>query len=109
MVNTGCELDETFTAQRFLGHMNYTATSRSHWDPTLGKWVQDYSDSVGERSRWLGGFNNGAMTLIGPQVGAREQRVIWKDIHPGGWIWEYDSSTDGTTWTPLLVVIYQRT
>ena len=49
------------------------------------------------------------MTLIGPQVGAREQRVIWKDIHPGGWIWEYDSSTDGTTWTPLLVVIYQRT
>ena len=83
-------------------------TSTSHWDPALGRWVQDYRDNVGERSRWLGGFAEGAMTLIGPQVGGRQQKIVWRNIQTDSWIWEYDSSTDGTTWAPLVVVSYQR-
>ena len=108
VINAGCEIDEKFTAARFLGHDRYSATSRSHWDLVLGKWVQDYRDSVGERSRWLGGFANGAMTLVGPQVGGRQQRVIWRDIRSDGWTWEYDSSADGQTWSALVVVSYRR-
>jgi len=108
VVKNGCEVDETFRAARFLQHTDYSATSKSHWDPTLSQWVQDYSDSVGERSRWLGGFAGGAMTLIGPQVGSRQQKVVWRNIQPDRWIWEYDSSTDGTTWAAVLVVTYQR-
>ena len=108
VATTGCEIDETFAADRFLGNSNYSATSRSTWDPALGKWVQDYRDNVGERSRWLGCFTSGAMTLIGPQVGSRQQRVIWHDIHADHWTWEYDSSTDGSHWSPQLVLTYAR-
>ena len=108
VVQNGCEIDETFTAARFLGHTDYIATSRSHWDAALTKWVQDYSDNVGERSRWLGAFANGAMTLIGPQVGSRQQRIIWRDIRVDGWNWEYDSSTDGTSWGSLVAITYTR-
>lgn len=109
VVRNGCEIDESFEAPRFLQHDNYSATSRSHWDPSLGKWVQDYSDNVGERSRWLGGYSSSAMTLIGPQVGSRQQRIVWRDIQSGGWTWEYDSSTDGSTWSAVVVIRYQRT
>ncbi|HEV2217367.1 MAG TPA: hypothetical protein VGV88_07315 [Candidatus Dormibacteraeota bacterium] len=109
VVRNGCEIDESFEAPRFLQHDNYSATSKSQWDPSLGKWVQDYSDSVGERSRWLGGFASGAMTLIGPQVGSRQQRIVWHDIESGGWTWDYDSSTDGSTWSAVVVIRYQRT
>ena len=109
VVKNACEIDETFTAARFLQHTGYSATSKSHYDPGGSKWVQDYSDSVGERSRWLGEFTGGAMTLIGPQVGSRRQKISWYDIRPDSWIWEYDSSTDGTTWSALVVVSYKRT
>lgn len=108
VTRSGCEIDETFTAARFLQHDNYSATSKSTWNASLSKWVQDYRDNVGERSRWLGGFDSGAMTLIGPQVGGRQQKVVWRDIQSDRWIWEYDSSTDGATWSSLLVVSYQR-
>lgn len=108
VARNGCEIDETFSAARFLQHDNYSATSKSTWNASLAQWVQDYSDNVGERSRWLGGFAGGAMTLIGPQVGGRQQRVVWRNIQSDRWIWEYDSSTDGTTWSSLVVVSYQR-
>ena len=108
VVSSGCEIDETFAAPRFLGHTGYSATSHSHWDPALTKWVQDYSDNFGERSRWLGGVASGAMTLIGPQVGSRQQRIIWRDIRSDGWTWEYDSSTDGSNWSAVVVVTYAR-
>lgn len=108
VIKSGCEVDETFRAARFLQHVNYSATSKSHWDSTLSAWVQDYSDSVGERSRWLGGFAAGAMTLVGPQVGSRQQKIVWRNIQPDRWIWEYDSSNDGATWAVVLVVTYQR-
>lgn len=108
VVRNGCEIDEQFGAARFLQHENYGATSKSHWDSALGKWVQDYSDSVGERSRWLGGYTSGAMTLVGPQVGSRQQRIVWRDIQSNRWIWEYDNSTDGTTWSVVIVVTYLR-
>lgn len=108
VVRSACEIDETFQAARFLGHTDYADTSRSHWDPALSKWVQDYSDNAGERSRWTGGFANGAMTLIGPPVGSRQQRIIWRDIRADGWNWEYDSSTDGATWSAQVVIAYTR-
>lgn len=108
VTRTGCEIDETFSAARFLHHENYRATSQSMYNSSLGRWVQDYRDSVGERSRWLGEFAGGAMSLVGPQVGGRQQKIVWRNIQPNSWIWEYDSSTDGTTWSPLVVVSYER-
>jgi hypothetical protein len=108
IVRSGCEIDETFAAAFFLGHTNYTATSKSHWDSSFGMWVQDYADNVGERSRWLGSFAKGQMVLVGPEVGSRQQRVIWRDIRVDGWVWEYDSSVDGASWNALAVIPYTR-
>jgi hypothetical protein len=108
VVRNGCELDETFTAAHFLHTTGYSATSKSRWDSALGKWIQDYSDNAGERSRWLGGFADGAMTLVGPQTGTRAQKVVWRNIEANSWAWDYDSSTDGTTWSPLVTIQYVR-
>ena len=93
-------------AMGLLGH------SVSLFDLTTKQWKQTWVDNQGSYLDFVGGFADGRMTLSrsfqkdGKTV---HQRMVWRDITPDAFEWDWERSLDGgKTWESQWQIHYTR-
>jgi hypothetical protein len=78
-------------------------------DSADGVWRQTWVDNTGSYLDFTGVDVDGriAFQRTGPQGGF--QRMVWLDVTPDGFRWEWQRSTDeGVSWTVLWPLDYRR-
>ena len=91
---------------------NFEGTSMSVYDARTKVWRQTWVDSQGSYMDFAGGFNEGKMTLsrsIAKDGKTIIQRMVWHDITPNAFEWNWESSDDGGgTWKVNWNIHYTR-
>ena len=99
-------IQENFSAPDLLG------MSVSVYDPERKVWCQTWVDNNGTYLDFTGGFGDGRMVLVRDAVvrgEACKQRMVWFNIEPGQFDWNWERSDDGgETWRVLWKIRYVR-
>ena len=99
-------IQENFSAPDLLG------MSVSVYDPERKVWCQTWVDNNGTYLDFTGGFEDGRMVLVRDAVvrgEACKQRMVWFNIEPGQFDWNWERSDDGgQTWRVLWKIRYVR-
>ena len=99
-------IQENFSAPDLLG------MSVSVYDPERKVWCQTWVDNNGTYLDFTGGFENGRMILARDAVvrgEACKQRMVWYNIEPDQFDWNWERSDDGgQTWRVLWKIRYGR-
>ena len=99
-------IQENFSAPDLLG------MSVSVYDPERKVWCQTWVDNNGTYLDFTGGFGDGRMVLVRDAVvrgEACKQRMVWFNIEPGQFDWNWERSDDGgQTWRVLWKIRYVR-
>ena len=86
--------------------------SFSSYDSERKVWCQTWVDNNGTYLDFTGGFENGQMILTRDAIVRGEkckQRMIWYDIQPEQFNWNWERSDDeGKTWRVLWQIHYIR-
>ncbi len=95
----GCVLTESWESVR-----GTTGRSINYYDPADGKWHQLWVDPGGTVIEISGGFENGAMTLVGRITTAdgttKPFKGVWTPLEDGSVRQRFEQSNDGgKTWT----------
>ncbi len=92
--------------------MTLRGLSISTYDVRAKQWKQTWVDNEGSYLDFTGGFAGGKMTLsrIAVKDGkAIHQRMVWSDITPDAFTWNWERSLDaGTTWEVQWQIHYTR-
>lgn len=88
-------------------------TGRSHSVPVPGRgWCQTWVDNAGSYLDFVGGWNGSQMVLerqTTREGAAIRQRMLWYDITPDAFTWDWQSSTDdGQSWQLNWRLAYRR-
>lgn len=99
----GCVLREQYVNGRYGG------TSLSFYDAGAGRWRQTWIDNQGQPLLIAGGWQDGSMTISGPEGAAPTDRVTWTPNADGSvrQLWE-KSADGGATWTAAFDGLYTR-
>ena len=99
-------IQENFSAPDLLG------MSVSVYDPERKVWCQTWVDNNGTYLDFTGRFEDGRMILVRDAVvqgEACKQRMVWYNIEPGQFDWNWERSDDGgQTWRVLWKIRYVR-
>ena len=99
-------IQENFSAPDLIG------MSISVYDPERSLWCQTWVDNNGTYLDFTGTFENEKMILIRDAVvrgEACKQRMVWYNIEPDQFDWNWERSDDsGITWRVLWKIHYQR-
>jgi len=108
----GCVIEEHFSdaGQGFVGQ------SVSMYNPALKKWQQTWVDNSNEYLDFTGNFTgsgaDGKMILSRPaKVQGKDgfQRMVFRDIKPDSFDWDWENSIDGgKTWVTMWKIHYNR-
>lgn len=102
----GCVIQEQFDGGALHG------LSVSTFDVRAGRWKQTWVDNQGGYLDFVGGFNDGKMTLTRQMERDGQtihQRMVWFNIQPDQFDWHWEHSTDGgATWDVLWAIKYRR-
>ena len=106
----GCVVEENFTT---VGGQPYHGKSHSLFDVKSGRWKQTWVDSGGEYLDFVGEFKDEKMMLWRETTGKEgktvKQRMIFSNIRPDSFEWNWESSTDaGKTWKTNWKIFYRR-
>lgn len=86
--------------------------SFSTFDIRLGKWRQVWVDNTGAYLDFVGEKKDGMMDLrrtVTRHDSTFIQRILYKDITPDGFTWQWERSDDnGETWRVLWTLLYTR-
>ena len=100
-------IQENFTAPDLHG------ISVSVYDPERKLWCQTWEDNNGTYLDFTGRFEDGKMILVRDAIvrgEACKQRMVWYEIQPDQFEWNWErSDDDGATWRTLWQIHYQRT
>jgi len=100
-------IQENFTAPDLHG------ISVSVYDPERKLWCQTWVDNNGTYLDFTGRFEDGKMILVRDAIvrgEACKQRMVWYEIQPDQFEWNWErSDDDGATWRTLWQIHYQRT
>ena len=104
----GCAILESYTQAD-----GYSGKSINFYDAALGRWRQQWVDSMGNSSEWSGGLREGAMRFDGEAHradGAKVTRNMTFTPLPDGSVRQAsDRSVDGgRTWLPGYDFVYVR-
>jgi hypothetical protein len=107
----GCATAEHFAADG--PGAPWAGASYSSWQPQLGKWRQTWVDDSGGYLAFVGGLEDGVMTLYGePRVQGDktiQMRMRFEDVTATSLHWSWERSEDGAaTWTPMMTADYRR-
>lgn len=99
-------IQENFSAPDLLG------MSVSVYDPERKVWCQTWVDNNGTYLDFTGCFEDSRMTLVRDAIvrgEACKQRMVWYNIEPGQFDWNWERSDDGgQTWRVLWKIKYSR-
>jgi hypothetical protein len=104
----------TVVVEEFDGrpHMPLEGHSVSVYDATSQQWKQTWVDNQGGYLDFVGGFAEGRMTLsrsFQKDGKTTHQRMIWYDITPDAFEWNWERSQDGgKTWEVQWQIHYAR-
>ena len=102
----GKVIQENFTAPDFSG------LSLSAYDAERRLWCQTWVDSNGTYLDFTGTFESGKMILTRDAIvrgEACKQRIVWYEIQPDQFLWNWERSDDsGLTWRTLWHIRYTR-
>jgi hypothetical protein len=101
----GCVIEEHFEdkAGDFMGQ------SASVYDPAQHQWRQTWVDDSAGYLVLRGNFENGRMVLQTPVEKNATKRMVFHDIKPDSFDWDWESSTDaGKTWVTMWKIHYAR-
>ncbi len=102
----GCVILETFEGAPLKGR------SFSTFDRATQKWKQTWVDNTASYLDFTGGFADGRMTFVREaEINGKKflQRMVWFDIHPDNFQWNWERSDDGgKTWRVLWHIDYKR-
>ena len=107
-------LGECVIFEEFDGRPGNTLVGKSLsvFDPRSGKWKQTWVDNSGGYLDFSGEFKDNKMTLsreIQTHDGKRIQRMVWYNISPVEFDWNWEiSNDDGTTWWVVWQIYYTR-
>ena len=106
----GCVIHENFSSPTD----NFSGRSYSEYNTVKGIWEQTWVDNQGNFMYFIGGFENGKMTLSRTFVGAKGttvmQRMVFFNITTDNLDWSWESSLDsGKTWKKNWLIHYKRT
>ena len=101
-----CVIRERFETDGLRG------TSLSAWSPRRGVWQQTWVDNNGSYLEFEGGMVGDRMILAREapgDSGTTLQRMVFFDIEPDSFTWNWEKSTDeGDSWELLWQIAYQR-
>lgn len=102
----GKVVQENFTAPDLIG------MSVSVYDAERKLWCQTWVDNTGSYLDFTGTFENGKMTLSRDAIvkgAACKQRMVWYNIMPNEFDWNWERSDDGgKTWQVKWKIKYTR-
>ena len=106
----GCVIEENFST---AGPQPYLGKSHSLFDARSGLWKQTWVDSGGLYLDLVGEFKDGKMTLrregTDPKGNKLLYRMIFSNIKPDSFLWDWESSADGgKTWKTNWQINYKR-
>ena len=107
-------LDHAVILENFDGRPStpLIGMSTSVYNVPLGKWQQTWVDNQGGYLDFIGEFADGKMILARrANLNGRSvlQRMVWYDITPDRFEWNWERSTDeGQTWQVLWAIHYVR-
>ena len=104
----GCAILESYTQAD-----GYSGKSINFYDPAVGRWRQQWIDSLGNSSEWSGEFRDGAMRFDGEAHRADGKKVTrnmtFSPLPDGSVRQASDISPDGgKTWKPGYDFVYVR-
>ncbi len=87
--------------------------SVSAWDPRARRWKQTWVDNTGSYLDFVGELKDGRMVLAREAAGADGkgflQRMVWYNIAPRVFDWNWERSDDGgKTWQVVWKIAYAR-
>jgi len=106
----GCVVQENFNDPT----QHFTGTSWSVYNPKTSKWQQTWVDNQGAYITLTGKFESGQMILSTPPAKLQNKklsvsRMIFYNIRPDSFDWNWENSTDnGTSWKLNWKIHYQR-
>jgi len=99
-------IQENFNGAGLIG------MSVSVYDPERKVWCQTWVDNNGSYLDFTGGFENDKMILSRDAIVKGEtckQRMVWYNIQPDEFDWNWERSDDGgSTWRVLWQIKYKR-
>lgn len=102
----GAVIQENFDGDGLIG------TSLSVFSREDNRWHQTWVDNTGSYLDFIGEFADGKMILSRNGIAegkAVKQRMIWYDITPDAFLWNWErSDDDGVTWRELWKIKYKR-
>jgi hypothetical protein len=102
----GCVVSEHFRGAGLEGR------SWSVWVPALGIWKQTWVDDSGGYLDFTGGWKGDRMVLSreAPEnPKATHQRMVFREIRPDAFLWDWESSSDGgESWVLRWHIRYTR-
>ena len=105
--HAGCALIEHWRSVR-----GNSGTSINYYDPSKGKWVQNWIDASGSVIQLEGGVREGSMVLEGryavPDGSEQMMRGTWTLLDDGRVRQFFEVSVDGESWTPWFEGFYRR-
>lgn len=105
----GCVIEENFDG---APSMDFKGMSVSTYHPQTKQWQQTWVDSQGGYIHLTGGFADGRMTLVNQPLtsdGSVLFRMVFYNIQPDSFDWDWDRSEDGgTTWETRWRIHYRR-
>ncbi|MCB0722093.1 MAG: DUF1579 family protein [Ignavibacteriae bacterium] len=105
----GCALQENFSTS----DGSFVGKSFSVYNTRKGYWEQTWVDNSGAFLSFTGG-PSGDKVILSREVNTKDgrhimQRMIFSDIKPDAFTWDWESSTDdGTTWNLNWRINYTR-
>jgi Protein of unknown function (DUF1579) len=107
----GCVIEESFDGAHLASPL--VGRSLSMFVPALGKWRQTWMDDQGSYLALTGGREGDRFVLsTEPRLvngTSRISRMVFHDIQPEGFVWDWEGSTDaGRTWTLNWRLTYRR-
>jgi hypothetical protein len=103
----GAAIEEVFESHGDDGDL--FGRSYSVLDPADGQWKQTWVDSSGAYLDFVGVRDGSGRISFQRSAGTALQRMVWLDVTPDGFRWEWQRSTDGgTTWAVMWPLDYRR-
>ncbi|MGZ4132311.1 MAG: GNAT family N-acetyltransferase [Actinomycetota bacterium] len=108
------ELGGAVVVERFeaFGPEPFTGMSVSVPDPLSGAWRQTWADSDGNYWAFTGGPRGDGTFVFqtdGPVDAERlHKRMVFSEIAADGFVWRWEASPDGETWTERWTIRYRR-
>jgi hypothetical protein len=101
----GCVVEEHFEDKA----SDFSGQSASVYDPARHEWRQTWVDDSGAYLVFTGGFAKDRMILQTSVEKNATKRMVFHDIKPDSFDWDWESSLDGgKTWVTMWKIHYAR-